>query len=150
MIRKLGIKGYNCIVKLKGFINHIFLVFLLFVGKQTLYAQNYPVQANLNLIAPYSAQLSTYPAYQQSLSIQLLNKDFATPQINVYLKLNIEGPGISIGTAPFFKPNSPINLVAGSPTLLGGADIAYLFNTDNLIFSGLNKTKFINEGSLLP
>ncbi|MEK0420396.1 MAG: hypothetical protein RLZZ161_247, partial [Bacteroidota bacterium] len=121
----------------------------LLAGKM-LFAQNYPVQANLQLYPPYTPQLSALQAQPERIGITLLNKDLAVPQVDVYLKLQLQGPGITLQTRLGYIPQQNFTLTAGVPLQLRGVDIAELLQPQNLDFQGLDKTAFIRNGQILP
>ena len=127
----------------------VVLMALFFILNFRIKAQNYPIQTTVFLTPPYTLSLPQY-ASSDRLNIQLLNKDFATPVVQVYLILRIDGPGITLGTKPTYRSAVPITLTAGIPTQLSGQDIADLFNTNNLILQGLNESQFLAGGSYLP
>jgi len=129
-------------------IQSIFIACLFFLNCK-LNAQNYPIQTTVFLTPPYTLSLPQY-ASSDRLNIQLLNKDFATPVVQVYLQLRIDGPGITLETKPTYRSAIPITLTAGIPTLLSGQDIADLFNTNNLVLQGINESQFLAGGAYLP
>ncbi len=129
--------------------NQICLSLVCFFGFQ-LSAQNYPIQSTLFLAPPYTLSLPQYANSNERFNVQLLNKDFATPIVQVYLQLRIDGPGITLETKANFRSPIPITLTAGIPTALSGVDLAELFNPNNLNFQGLNYSQFLGNGSYLP
>jgi TANFOR domain-containing protein len=112
------------------------------------HAQNYPVQANVQLLPPYTPYLGDYViAGSEKISIQLLLKDVSVNNYQVKLRLKIEGVGITIQTENHFS-GPPISLQGGSPILLSAFELAPYFNTRNLQFSGLSKSDFQRTGKL--
>ncbi|NBP06054.1 MAG: hypothetical protein EBV15_07525, partial [Bacteroidetes bacterium] len=103
-----------------------------------LFAQNYPVQANLQLYPPYTPQLSALQTQPERIGITLLNKDLTVPQVDVYLKLQLQGPGITLQTRLGYMPQQNFTLTAGVPLQLRGVDIAELLQPQNLDFQGLD------------
>ncbi len=127
----------------------IFLCLLLLAGKGLL-AQNFPVQASLQLFPPYTPQLSALQTTPQRVGITLLNKDLTVPQLDVFLKLQLQGPGITLQTRTGYIPATTFTLTAGVPLQLSGADIAELLQPQNLDYQGLDKGSFIRGGQILP
>ncbi|MFN4915291.1 MAG: fibronectin type III domain-containing protein [Sphingomonadales bacterium] len=115
-----------------------------------LLAQNFPVQASLQLFPPYTPQLSALQTTPQRVGITLLNKDLTVPQLDVFLKLQLQGPGITLQTRSGYIPATTFTLTAGVPLQLSGADIAELLQPQNLDFQGLDKNAFIRSGQILP
>jgi TANFOR domain-containing protein len=112
------------------------------------HAQNYPVQANVQLLPPYTPYLGDYViAGSEKISIQLLLKDISVNNYQVKLRLKIEGVGITIQTENHFS-GSPITLQGGSPILLSAFELAPYFNTRNLQFIGLSKSDLQRTGKL--
>ena len=111
-------------------------------------AQTYPVQANLNILPPYSPYLSHYTsATSNSLQLMINVLELDRRDLRVKLKLTIEGTGIRIYTNPGYQP-PPIVLQGGVPDMRTGFDLRSYFNADHLIFEGITKAEFIKGGKL--
>ena len=110
--------------------------------------QNYPVQAGLTLLPPYSIRLSDYasPASEKVL-VNLFLKDLATRETTVKLRVTIAGPGIILQTRQGFS-GTPIDLFGGTATILNSQDLAEYFDPDHLDFIGLSKNAFMKTGTL--
>lgn len=122
----------------------------LVIASGLLKAQNYPVQASVVLNPPYSNLLSHYTADAQALGIQLLHKDFATPETDVYLEFKLEGTGITIQSDPSQPSTETFGLTAGTLLTLNGTDLKELMSPNGLVFQGISKSTFISAGSKLP
>ncbi|WP_428665470.1 fibronectin type III domain-containing protein [Runella sp.] len=85
---------------------------------------NYPVQTTVYFGAPTSQRLSEWFTSDQRLFVQLLLKDLTKPSVSVYLRWQLDGPGIRIATRPGYIPPAFISLTPGLPTRLRGIDLA--------------------------
>lgn len=63
-------------------------------------AQNYPLLAQVNLLPPYAVSLQSLAGADEKIQATLLHKDFATPDIEVYLKFKLSLMGIKAGSQP--------------------------------------------------
>ncbi len=135
--------------RIKCFIFILLFILYLFYCPD-LKAQNYPISAALSVQPPLSNSLLQFQSEPEKITVQLLNKDFATPLVEAYLKLKIEGVGITIATRELYKPANPVVLVAGVSQFLHGNDFGQLWQSENLVFSGLNSSDFVRKGSSLP
>lgn len=126
-----------------------FLLLLCLLYTQVAKAQIYPVQLTVAVQPPISNTLNHYSS-SQALQIQLLHKDFATPNTDVYLECKIEGTGITLQTRTGFRSTSQFALQAGVPYALEGADIADVLDPVNLDIQGLEKTNFLKSGTVFP
>jgi hypothetical protein len=111
-------------------------------------AQVYPIQSQVNLIPPYSGNLSdyTYPGSQR-ISVTLACKDITVSNYRVKLRVMIEGLGITVRT----KQNlivDPIILEGGLPLTLYGDDLAHYLNPQNLDFIGYSRSEYQRTGKL--
>ncbi|WP_157585016.1 fibronectin type III domain-containing protein, partial [Runella zeae] len=93
-------------------------------GLQAQTTDNYPVQTTAYCAAPFSQRLSDYFSSDKRLIVNLLLKDLTKPSVQVYLRWQLEGPGIRIGSRDGFVPASFISLQPGVPSKLSGADLA--------------------------
>jgi Purple acid Phosphatase, N-terminal domain/Bacterial EndoU nuclease len=124
----------------------------LFLGFTALYfssfSQIFPVQATTQLSRPYSLYLSDYTAPgSERLSLNIFLTDATRTDLNVRLRLRIEGQGIRIETKPGFIP-PPLTLNGGVPLQLISADLAAYFEPRNLDFSGTTQREYEQKGSL--
>ena len=111
-------------------------------------SQRFPVQANVQLLPPYSISLADYASPEvDRVRLNLLLLDLTRPTYDVRLRLLIEGTGIRIETDPAFNP-PPITIEAGVPAILTGIDLAPYFDTGNLVFSGISKQQYERQGVL--
>ncbi|SFD45168.1 YwqJ-like deaminase [Chitinophaga sp. CF118] len=112
--------------------------------------QIYPVQVNTIIIPPYSPYTSDYVnSVNDKLIVNLLLRDLEASNVQVRLRVNIEGQGVSLRTNP--TANIPIiTLDGGIPERLSGTDLAPYFNADNLILNGITAAKYRQKGGQLP
>ncbi|MEX2336123.1 MAG: fibronectin type III domain-containing protein [Fulvivirga sp.] len=121
-----------------------FLIFITFTG----YSQTYPVQATTTLIPPYSVYLADYVVPgSQRLALNIFLADINRPELNVRIRLRIEGQGIRIETKREYLPQ-PLILRGGVPERLTTADLAPLFKPENLNFQGITRRQFERNGAL--
>lgn len=126
-----------------------FLPFLLvfFFAIRSL-GQSYEVQANIQVLPPYSVFLSDYTSpVSNKLNVTLMVNGAANLDYNVKLKFSIKGEGITIQTSPGFMP-TPVKLYAGTIESYTGADLSAYFDPANLVFSGITKEQFMKTGRL--
>lgn len=113
-------------------------------------AQTTPVQASLQLIAPYPVSLGQYASpIQDRLHLTLLFKDQTAGSVDVRFKLTIKGPGgLVIQTDPNYR-GTPFTLQALLPEQLSGFDLSDYFTLEHLVFSGdLSKNEYRSSGHL--
>ncbi len=128
----------------------ITLFFLLNCTTFKIYAQVFPVQANITVSQPLGVsiaelQQSTTPKIQASFLLADLNK----PSYSVRLKLSIEGKGIVIKT----KANvalPPVTLSPGIPVIIDHQSLNQYLQISNLDIIGIDPAKFIQSGLRLP
>lgn len=107
--------------------------------------QIYPVEVNLQVLSPYSRQLSDYtsPSWN-AVVIRLRLNDLTVNNYRCKLRLMIEGPGIAL-VSPTDFPYTPIILDGGPPQTLHGSDIAeYLLAASSTVPH--NGTDILPEG----
>ncbi|MBY0436500.1 MAG: hypothetical protein K2U26_20595, partial [Cyclobacteriaceae bacterium] len=122
--------------------------FTLFVSALPAYSQNFPVQASVQLVPPYTPYLGDYAAAGvDKMQVQLLLKDLTTFDYRVKLRFKIEGVGITIATTPGFS-GPPLLLQGGAPLLLTSFELQPYLNPANLEFAGLSKADFVRTGRL--
>lgn len=117
-------------------------------GNFRAFAQVFPVQANTQLLPPYSLYLSDYVSpTADNFIVNLFLNDLDRPQYDVRLRVTIEGVGITLQTRESFVP-APISLQGGMLTRLTGADLAAYFEPQNLNFQGITRQGFQRTGKL--
>lgn len=132
---------------------HITIAVLLFQVLNlchTAIAQTLPVTSQLQMTPPYSVYFSDLlrPETDQ-VKLNLLLRDLQEPYVDVQLRLKVEGPGISLETAPWFNAPS-ITLESGIPQLLTSVELAPYFDAANLNFGGISRSKYEQQGGRLP
>ncbi|MEM9338150.1 MAG: fibronectin type III domain-containing protein [Bacteroidota bacterium] len=116
----------------------------------SLFAQTFPVQSSLQLVPPYSLKLPDYVAPgSEKLVLNASLIDFSKAQLDVELRVLIEGQGIRIQTNPSFDP-PPITLISGINSRLTGLDLEPYFRAENLNFFGIGRQQFGTSGGALP
>ena len=121
---------------------------LLFIAGRYGISQTFPVNASTNLTPPYSLNLSDYVAPgSQRLALNIFLADINRPELQVRLRLRIEGQGIRIETKAEYLP-PPVILQGGVPERLIAADLAGYFDPQNLNFQGISKQQFLRTGKL--
>lgn len=133
--------------KIKNKIKSFFIHFIFLIGSISAFSQNYPVQVSTQLIPPYSLHLSDYvsPGTNRISSTILLN-DLTVPNLQVYLKLMIEGEGIQITTSDAFRPS--VDIQGGVPYFMSSAELAPYFDIYNLNFIGISRQEYQKTGKL--
>ena len=113
-------------------------------------AQQFPVQVTPQLLPPYSVKVSDYyspGAAGTKLNLLLLLRDFNKPQLQVRLRMSIEGQSVAIRTredAVF----TPVTIESGTPFYVDPSDLAQYFNPNNLDFSGITRQQYEQTGKL--
>ncbi|MDF1546362.1 MAG: hypothetical protein P1P88_00980 [Bacteroidales bacterium] len=129
---------------MKKILSYITLILL----TSTAFAQNFPVQSNVNITPPYSVYLSDYASISSDkLLVTLMLKDVNQSDIQVKLRLTIKGNGIEIRTRADYQPQ-PLLLQGGAPLLISGTELESYLNPDNLDFSGISKSQFAKNKKL--
>ena len=117
----------------------LFLLLLLRVGQ--IQAQNYPLQATVQLIPPYSVYLSDYGS-NEKLRLILLQKDLTKPAYQIRLRLSVSLNGkLILQTSQSFNP-PPLTLDPGIPVQLSGADLMPYVESRNLDFIAYDRTEY--------
>lgn len=113
-------------------------------------AQNYPVQANIQVNPPYSLYLSDYMEVGNSkLLVNIFLKDVTQPSLDVRLRFSISNGTIELRTKESYMP-PPVSIFGGSMRQLSGAELSDYFHPDNLEFINIDKNQFLNNGGKLP
>jgi len=116
----------------------------------TTYGQQFPVQAQLQLLPPHSPFLDDWgEAFPNKTLLLLTLVDGFESGYPVRLRWTISGNGIELRSNPNFTP-TPIALNFGVPRALMGPEVAEYLNPDNLEFTGLARNDFIQSGGKLP
>lgn len=126
------------------------LVFAVLFGLQhAAVSQVYPTVVSPSILGPCSIYFEDfYSAMNPKLSVLLQLNDMSVAQRDVYLKMKITGPGLTIASMPNSRPAVPITLTAGIPSTLFGADISSVFDFNNLVFSGISRQQLEINGRL--
>jgi len=106
------------------------------------------VQVTTQLARPYSLYLSDYTAPgSERITVNIFLTDVSRTDLNIRLRLRIEGQGIKIETKPEFVP--PLLTVhGGAPLQLISSDLVDYFEPRNLNFSGISQREYEQKGSL--
>ncbi|MDX1627465.1 MAG: fibronectin type III domain-containing protein, partial [Fulvivirga sp.] len=111
-------------------------------------AQTYPVSASTQLIPPYSTYLADYVALgSNKLALNIFLGDLNRQDLQIRLRLRIEGNGIRVESKPEYLP-PPILLQGGVPERLTAADLEPYFRPENLNFQGITRQQFEQTGQL--
>ena len=97
------------------------------------HAQQYPVQASVQLLPPYSVYLSDYA--NERLVVQLQLRDISKGEIPVRLRWQIRGGGVYLETNTTYLP-TPNTVGVGMPLRLDGYDLAPYLRPENLLGNG--------------
>jgi len=114
-------------------------------------AQQFPVQAQIQMIPPVSPYLSDWSeGFPNRILLNVTLVDGFESGYPVRLRWTITGNGgVTLKTNPNIIP-TPITLNFGVPRNLTGAEVAQYLNPDNLEFTGLARNTFIESGGKLP
>ncbi len=111
-------------------------------------AQVFPIQSQVNLIPPYSGNLSDYTAPgAHRISVTIRSNDASLMNYRVKLRLTIDGVGVTVRS----KPNvayQPITIDGGSPLLLYGDDLIEYLDPRNLDFIGFSRSEYQRTGKI--
>jgi Fibronectin type III domain len=101
------------------------------------HAQIYPVDVSTQITPPYDVYLPDYASPGgEKLRIVLLQRDLTIQGYRLRFEMKIQVNGITImQTSPSATP-PPITLQPGIPTVLGGSDINWYVQPQNLEFGG--------------
>ncbi|BAV06498.1 fibronectin type III domain protein [Filimonas lacunae] len=114
----------------------------------TIAKADFPVQASVQLIPPYTLRVSDlYSSSTDKMVITLINTDLTKASLGVRLRLYIESQGIVLRSKDgVYYPT--ITLDAGIPARLTQGDLAPYFNVDNLDLTGLTRAQYTQQGTL--
>ncbi len=111
-------------------------------------AQVFPIQSQVNLIPPYSGNLSDYTVPgAHRISITIRSNDASLIDYRVKLRLTIDGVGVTVRS----KPNvvyQPITIDGGSPLILYGDDLIEYLDPKNLDFIGFSRSEYQRTGKI--
>ncbi len=134
------------ILKHKGIV--ILLLLSIIATYKPIFGQVYPVQANINIIPPYTIYLHQYTSdEQQKLIVNILLHDPVVTSVEVRFRFTIEGGGVRISTNPGWIPQ-PFSIINGISSQLPGSIIAEYFQPQHLIVEGINPQEFYRSGRL--
>jgi len=134
------------ILKHKGIV--ILLLLSIIATYKPVFGQVYPVQANINIIPPYTIYLHQYTsADQQKLIVNILLHDPVVTSVDVRFRFTIEGGGVRIYTNPGWIPQ-PFNILNGISSQIPRNIIAEYFQPQHLIVEGINPQEFYRSGRL--
>ena len=127
------------------------LIFCMAIGLcfcSRMYAQQYPIQAQLVIQPPFGLSLAHYTAViNNPLSLTIWLKDLTMVNYQVRLRLTIESTRVRIYTDPNYLP-PPITLQGGVPLTLNGYDLSDYFYPDHLIFEGISRSDYMRTNKL--
>jgi hypothetical protein len=105
-------------------------------------AQIYPVAVNPMQLGPMSIYFDDfYSVIQPKIKVLVTLNDLSVGQHDVYLKVKLTGPDLTIQTIPGQKPNQPTTLFSGIPLDLSGVDLEQFFDFNKLSFSGITRSQ---------
>ena len=127
-------------------IAHSVLLSLVTIITLPCWSQNKPVQATLQVLPPYNTVYADYLSpvtnkFQGSITLL----DISEPSLDVRLSIKIEGQGIRLETSQNYIP-SPLTLLPGQPLLLNSSHLSQYMNPNNLVFFGISRQDFVNNG----
>ena len=113
------------------------------------HGQNYPVQINAQLVAPFSGYLSDYAnPGEEKLKLLVTFNDFTKPQYNIKLKISVQGQGISLNSKSYYFAG-PFTLEPGIPLEISGSELYGLLSSQNLDFQGISQAQY-EQKKVLP
>ncbi|MEO0732494.1 MAG: fibronectin type III domain-containing protein, partial [Bacteroidota bacterium] len=127
----------------------ILLFLLCFLGALHAGAQIvFPLQIEqrFGLLPSRLTDFSSDPLAGYEVSVNAL--DPFEPTVQLQLRLRIEGPNVRITSLPNIVRLHQVNF--GTPLLLAGNDLAYLFSPANLAVEGIDAREFWRDGGLFP
>lgn len=127
------------------------LILFLVLGQIVTNAQvgQFPITANLIVNPPSTTYLSDYSQLGSTrLQVNLFQNDFNEPDIDVRLKITIEGSGVTLET----NPNWVAPIITTNPGLnvLTGSDLEGYLNPQNMIVNGIDPEELGENGGGLP
>ncbi|MFT5748476.1 MAG: hypothetical protein ACI920_003872, partial [Saprospiraceae bacterium] len=133
--------------------NKLFATILLFafflIGKEAHGQVTYPITAGIQFTPPSTTYLTDLTAMGSSqLIFNLFLNDFNEPEYGAFLKISIEGNGISLITRPGYLP--PLLTLSSGANQLYASDIPDYFNPNNMLINGISPQALQQDGSGLP
>lgn len=126
----------------------VLLAALLLAGAVQVDAQQYPVNVQVQLLQPVSAQLSNlYSGTQPRMILTLLNTDIQKPTLSVRLRFYIKGSSATLRNKTYGQYPT-IDLDAGIPVQLSLSDLAPYFAAANLDATGISPSQLIQNARL--
>ncbi|MFN8265965.1 MAG: carboxypeptidase regulatory-like domain-containing protein [Chitinophagaceae bacterium] len=105
------------------------------------------VNVTLNVVPPYPIRLTDFAEQPGKVLITLQNK--TQRGLSIYLRVTITGDnGVSIATNPSYIPPTGITLQGNQVLVADYNTVRDLFDTRNLIFSGINANDIRNRNGL--
>ena len=129
------------------------LVFLLLLIGATLIsrAQVYPVQLSTLVAPPYSIYLPDYASPGgEKLRLVLLQRDLTVQGYRLRFEMKVQVNGITIMQTSRSAVPPPITLQPGIPTVLGGSDLSWYVQPQNLEFGGGYSSSTYEQSRSLP
>jgi hypothetical protein len=134
----------------QSLLHKLLLVILLVSGVSQSHAQVYPVAVSPMQLGPMSIYFDDfYSVLQPKIKTIITLNDLSVASRDVYLKVRLTGPGLTIMTTPGQKPLQPTTIYSSVPVDLSGVDLAEFFNFDHLSFSGITRSQ-LEVNSRLP
>src|ERR1700754_1955710 len=129
------------------------LVFLLLLSAcaATGRAQIYPVQLSTLVSPPYSIYLPDYASPGgEKLRLVLLQRDLTVQGYRVRFDMKVQVNGVTIMQTSRSAMPPPITLQPGIPTVLGGSDLSWYVQPQNLEFGGGYSSSTYEQSRSLP
>ncbi|HTI92969.1 MAG TPA: hypothetical protein VL727_20365 [Puia sp.] len=129
------------------------LVFLLLLSAcaVTGRAQIYPVQLSTLVSPPYSIYLPDYASPGgEKLRLVLLQRDLTVQGYRVRFDMKVQVNGVTIMQTSRSAMPPPITLQPGIPTVLGGSDLSWYVQPQNLEFGGGYSSSTYEQSRSLP
>lgn len=114
-------------------------------------AQIYPVQVSTQLTPPYDVYLPDYASPGgEKLRIVLLQRDLTIQGYRLRFEMKIQVNGLTIMQTSKSAMPPPITLQPGIPTVLGGTDLNWYVQPQNLEFGGGYSASTYEQTRALP
>ena len=129
------------------------LVFLLLLSAfaVTGRAQIYPVQLSTLVSPPYSIYLPDYASPGgEKLRLVLLQRDLTVQGYRVRFEMKVQVNGVTIMQTSRSAMPPPITLQPGIPTVLGGSELSWYVQPQNLEFGGGYSSSTYEQSRSLP
>ena len=114
-------------------------------------AQVYPVQLSTLVAPPYSIYLPDYASPGgEKLRLVLLQRDLTVQGYRLRFEMKVQVNGITIMQTSRSAVPPPITLQPGIPTVLGGSDLSWYVQPQNLEFGGGYSSSTYEQSRSLP